>query len=100
MQLAAAGDVQRADINARAFAAKIPGAVDFTIGRAIVTGTAILYPAAPSIVADAQVADLRYGVTTIAEARAKGNYRGGNGDRKSAVQGKRGAGRVDLGGGR
>src|SRR3546814_16903357 len=79
MQLAAAGDVQRADINARAFAAKIPGAVDFTIGRAIVTGTAILYPAAPSIVADAQVADLRYGVTTIAEARAKVNYRGGNG---------------------
>src|SRR3546814_15890487 len=71
MQLAAAGDVQRADINARAFAAKIPGAVDFTIGRAIVTGTAILYPAAPSIVADAQVADLRYGVTTIAEARAQ-----------------------------
>src|SRR3546814_13226385 len=68
MQLAAAGDVQRADINARAFAAKIPGAVDFTIGRAIVTGTAILYPAAPSIVAAAQVADLRYGVTTIAEA--------------------------------
>ncbi|MCM8730659.1 translocation/assembly module TamB domain-containing protein [Hephaestia sp. GCM10023244] len=90
VQLAAAGDVQRADLNARAYAAKIPGAVDFTIGRAIVTGTAILYPAAPSIVADAQVADLRYGVTTIAAARAKINYRGGNGTAQIVANGSNG----------
>src|SRR3546814_18808940 len=54
------------------------------------TGTAILYPAAPSIVADAQVADLRYGVTTIAEARAKVNYRGGNGTAQLVANGSNG----------
>src|SRR3546814_8356579 len=90
MRLAGAGVVQRADINARAFAAKTPGACDVTSGRAIVTGTGILYPAAPSIVADAQVADLRYGVTTIAEARAKVNYRGGNGTAQLVANGSNG----------
>src|SRR3546814_6927841 len=54
------------------------------------TGTAILYPAAPSIGADAQVADLRYGVTTIAEARAKVNYRGGNGTAQLVANGSNG----------
>src|SRR3546814_14531203 len=65
MQLAAAGDVQRADINARAFAAKIPGAVDFTIGRAIVTGTAILYPAAP------RSAERRVGKECVSTCRSR-----------------------------
>ncbi|WP_430984519.1 hypothetical protein, partial [Escherichia coli] len=36
--------VQRVDVAARASNAKVPGAVDFTIGRAIVNAQAILYP--------------------------------------------------------
>ncbi len=90
VRLAAAGDVQRADIDARAAAAKIPGNVDFTIGRAIVDASVILYPAAPSVVADVQIADLRYGPTTIATARAKIDYRGGNGTAKLVADGSNG----------
>jgi translocation and assembly module TamB len=76
--LGAEGRYQRASINARASAATIPGAVDFTIGRAIITADAVLYDQ-PKIVADAQVADMRYGATVIQTGRIKVNYAGGSG---------------------
>ena len=90
VRLAAQGDVQRADIAAHAYHAKIPGQVDFTIGRAIVNATAILYPDAPQITGDAQVADLHYGPTAIAKARAKIDYRGGKGTAQLVANGSNG----------
>lgn len=72
--LAAEGNVQRADFDARAYNAKIPGAVDFTIGRALAKGTIILYPAGPRVLADVQLANLRYGETVLSVARAKIDY--------------------------
>ncbi|MGN6271177.1 MAG: translocation/assembly module TamB domain-containing protein [Sphingomonas sp.] len=90
VRLAAQGDVQRADIAAHAYHAKIPGQVDFTIGRAIVSATAILYPNAPQITGDAQVADLHYGPTAIAKARAKIDYRGGKGTAQLVANGSNG----------
>jgi len=72
--LAAEGDVQRADFDARAFNAKIPGAIDFTIGRALAKGTIILYPSGPRVLADVQLANLRYGGTMLSVARAKIDY--------------------------
>lgn len=88
--LGAQGAYQRASINARANAATIPGSVDFTIGRALIAATVVLYPKAPSVVADAQVADLRYGPTVIQSARAKVNYTGGRGTAQALLTGSNG----------
>ncbi len=90
VDLGAQGKYQRAAVNARAYAATIPGQVDFTIGRALVNATVVLYDNAPSVVADAQVADMRYGPTVIQAARAKVNYTGGRGTAQALLTGSNG----------
>jgi translocation and assembly module TamB len=87
--LAAQGKYQRADIDARAYAATIPGSVDFTIGRAIVKASVVLADT-PQVVADAQVADMRYGPTVIQSGRAKVNYTGGRGTAQALFTGSNG----------
>ncbi len=89
VKLANQGGYQRADVAARANGATIPGMVDFTIGRAIVTASAVLTPT-PQIVADAQVADLRYGAVVLSAARAKVNYVGGRGTAQALATGSSG----------
>lgn len=89
--LAAQGKVQRADVNATANNARIPGASPITIDRAIIKAVAILYPNAPSIVGDAQVAGLRQGVLVIQTARARIDYRGGRGAAQLVATGANGA---------
>ncbi|KQT32224.1 hypothetical protein ASG29_10380 [Sphingomonas sp. Leaf412] len=84
--LGAQGRYQRAAVNARAFAATIPGQVDFTIGRALIAANVVLYDT-PSVVADVQVADMRYGPTVIQSARAKVNYAGGRGTAQAVLTG-------------
>jgi translocation and assembly module TamB len=88
--LGAEKSYQRATVNARAYAATIPGTVDFTIGRAIITADAVLYPRGPRVVADAQVADMRYGATVIQSARAKVNYAEGSGTAQALLTGSSG----------
>ena len=87
--LSAQGRYQRAAIDARAYAATIPGAIDFTIGRALIKADAILYDK-PQITADAQVADLRYGATVIQAGRVKVNYAGGSGTAQALLTGSNG----------
>ncbi|TXC70435.1 hypothetical protein FSB78_05370 [Sphingomonas ginsenosidivorax] len=89
VRLANQGGYQRADVAARANGATIPGMVDFTIGRAIISATAVLTPT-PQIVADAQVADLRYGAVVLSAARAKVNYVGGRGTAQALATGSSG----------
>ncbi|WP_326524387.1 translocation/assembly module TamB domain-containing protein [Sphingomonas sp.] len=88
--LSAQGNVQRADVDARAANAVIPGTAGLTIGRAIVKGTAILYPNQPAITGDAQVASLRMGDFLLRTARAKIDYRGGNGTAQAFAEGSSG----------
>ncbi|MCW6529593.1 translocation/assembly module TamB domain-containing protein [Sphingomonas sp. MMSM20] len=88
-RLAAEGKYQRADIDARAHAAKIPGSVDFTIGRAIATASIVLYDQ-PKVLADVQIGDMRYGPTVIESARAKINYTGGRGTAQALLTGSNG----------
>jgi translocation and assembly module TamB len=88
--LAAQGKYQRADVNARASQATVPGISGFTIGRAIVTASLVLYPNAPQVVADAQVADLRYGPTVLQTGRVKVNYVGGRGTAQALLTGSNG----------
>ncbi|WP_066778916.1 translocation/assembly module TamB domain-containing protein [Sphingomonas sp. CCH5-D11] len=85
-RLSAQGRYQRADVDARAYAAQIPGEIDFVIGRAIVKASMVLYDN-PQIVADAQVADLRYGPTVIQTGRVKVNYAGGRGTAQAVLTG-------------
>lgn len=84
--LRAQGKYQRASVNARALSATIPGMVDFTIGRALINADIVLYDK-PQIVADAQVADLRYGATVLDSGRVKVDYRGGSGTAQALFTG-------------
>ncbi len=88
--LAAQGRYQRADVAARAYRAVIPGVAGFTIGRAIVNASVVLYPTAPQVVADAQVADLHYGPTVLSTGRVKVNYVGGHGTAQALLTGSNG----------
>ena len=89
VQLGARGKYQRALVDARAYAATIPGQADFTIGRAIVNADVTLYDK-PQVLADAQVADLRYGATVIQSARARVDYRNGAGTAQALATGSNG----------
>ncbi|MGT2512900.1 translocation/assembly module TamB domain-containing protein [Sphingomonas panni] len=88
-RLSAQGKYQRADVNAQASNAVIPGNMSLRIGRAIVTGSAVLYDQ-PEIVADAQVANLSMGEFVLQRSRAKINYRGGNGTAQLFAEGSSG----------
>ncbi|WP_430636981.1 hypothetical protein [Sphingomonas hankookensis] len=88
-RLSAQGRYQRADVNAQASNAVIPGNMGLRIGRAIVTASAILYDQ-PEIVADAQVANLSMGDFVLARSRARVNYRGGNGTAQLFAEGSSG----------
>ncbi len=84
------GGYQRADVAARAYNASIPGIADFTIGRAIVDANVVMFPKAPQVIADVQVADTRYNAFVIQAMRAKVNYVGGRGTAQALLTGSSG----------
>lgn len=87
--LSAQGKLQRADINATAANATIPGAAKLSIGRALITGSVVLADT-PEIVGDVQVANLRQGNFVLKAARAKIDYRGGSGAAQAFATGSTG----------
>ncbi|HYD37694.1 MAG TPA: translocation/assembly module TamB domain-containing protein [Allosphingosinicella sp.] len=90
VRLAAAGRYQQADIDAVASGARIPGQNPILIQRGLVRATVILYPDAPHIVGDAQLAGVRSANFFLARARAKIDYRGGNGAAQLFAEGTSG----------
>ncbi|HEY7809895.1 MAG TPA: translocation/assembly module TamB domain-containing protein [Allosphingosinicella sp.] len=90
IRLAAAGRYQRADVDARANGATIPGETAITIQRALVQATVILYPDAPHIVGDAQFEGVRANNFFLARGRAKADYRGGRGTAQLFAEGSSG----------
>ncbi|MBB4153536.1 translocation and assembly module TamB [Sphingomonas jinjuensis] len=90
VRLANQGGNQRADVAARAYNATIPGNVDFTIGRAIVNASVVMFPKALQVVADVQLADTRYNAFVIEAARAKVNYVDGRGTAQALLTGTSG----------
>jgi translocation and assembly module TamB len=90
VRLSAVGSVQRADVSARANGAQIPGDPPILIQRGLIEATAILYPNAPSIVGDVQLAGVRRGELLVQTARARVNYRGGRGQAQVVAQGSSG----------
>ncbi len=89
-RLSAQGSNQRVDVNARANGATIPGTNPIIIQRAIIQATAVLYPGAPSIVANAEMAGVRSGTLSMERARARINYQNGSGRAQIVAQGSSG----------
>ncbi|MCW4463597.1 translocation/assembly module TamB domain-containing protein [Sphingomonas sp. BT-65] len=90
VDLSAQGKYQQAVVRATATNAQIPGDMEITIGRAIVNATVVLYDDAPSIVGEAQVANLKSGEFVLARSRAKIDYRGGRGTAQAFAEGSSG----------
>jgi translocation and assembly module TamB len=88
--LSVEGKYQRADIAAHAYNATIPGSTEFTIGRALLSANVVMFPNAPRIQADAQVANMRYGPTVFSAARAKIDYTNGSGTAQAVIAGSSG----------
>ena len=90
VRLSAAGRYQRADVDARAAGAEIPGERPILIQRGLIAATIILYPDAPHIVGDAQLAGVRSDNFALSRARAKIDYRGGRGTAQLFAEGTSG----------
>ena len=90
VRLAAAGRYQRVDVAATANGARTPGDTPIIIQRGLINAYAILYPDAPEIVGDAQLAGLASGDLFVDRARVRINYRGGNGQAQLFAEGRRG----------
>lgn len=89
VELAAVGKTQRAIVDATARNAVFSGPANLSIGRAIIDADIIFYDQ-PQITADVQLADTRSGAFTIAAARGKIDYRGGNGTARLLAEGRNG----------
>lgn len=87
VRLSAAGAYQRAIIALNARDALLPGPASVMIGRAIIAADMILTEQ-PQIVADVQVARTRMGELQIAAARAKVDYRNGQGSARVMAEGR------------
>jgi len=90
VSLSAVGRYQRADVHARAEGAQIPGEQPILIQRGLADATIILYPDAPHIVGDAQLAGVRGAAFALTRARAKIDYRGGRGTAQLFAEGTSG----------
>ncbi|TFI59916.1 hypothetical protein E2493_01295 [Sphingomonas parva] len=90
IRLAAAGRYQRADVDATANGARIPGDTPILIQRAIVNASVILYPDAPHVVGDAQFAGVRSDNFHLARGRVRADYRGGRGTAQVFAEGSSG----------
>ena len=89
VRLDSAGQYQEALFNLRAQNASLPGPSNLTVGSAIIDGRVVLYDT-PYVVADAELAQTRYGDIYINAARAKIDYRDGSGTARVLAEGTSG----------
>lgn len=89
VRLAAAGRYQQALINLRARNAVLPPPANIAVGAAIVDARVTLYDQ-PEVIADAQLAQARFGTTDISALRTIINYRGGRGFARGLAEGTAG----------
>jgi translocation and assembly module TamB len=88
VRLAAAGRYQRADVVAQANGATIPGPNPILIQRGAIQASVILYPDAPHIVGEAQLAGVRANNLLLRQARARIDYRAGRGTAQLVADGQ------------
>jgi translocation and assembly module TamB len=87
VQLLAAGANQRAVLALNANNTRLPGPAGLVIDRAIVAADLVLAEQ-PQVTADVQLAGARMGQLQIAAARAKVDYRGGQGSARVMAEGR------------
>jgi translocation and assembly module TamB len=90
VQLAAQGNVQRADVLARANNARIPAEPAITIQSGIIRATALLLPAGPSVTGDARLVNVRRDTLLIANTQARIRYANGAGQIALTADGRSG----------
>lgn len=90
LRLAAAGSSQRIDADIAASAARIPGDVPILIGRGTIRGTAILYPAGPSVEGRFDLANVVSGDNSLTIAQGRASYRNGSGSVALVARGRAG----------
>ena len=86
VRLGAQGQYQEALVNLRAQNTTLPGPAQLSIGSAIVDARVVLYDT-PYVVADAQLAQTRFGSFNLTAARAKIDYRDGRGKARVLAEG-------------
>ncbi|MBL4897061.1 MAG: translocation/assembly module TamB domain-containing protein [Erythrobacter sp.] len=86
VRLDAAGEYQQALVNLRAQNTVLPGPANLAIGSAIIDARIVLYDQ-PYVVADAQLSQTTFGSLNLAAARAKIDYRDGNGTARILAEG-------------
>jgi translocation and assembly module TamB len=79
VRLTSAGGVQRADVDLRASAARVPGPMPITVGSGVITATVLLPDSGPSIIGQFALAEVRQGTFAIQRARGRVNYANGSG---------------------
>ena len=87
VMLSAFSGKQRAIVAATALNSRLPGPAGLTLERAIIDADIILYDQ-PQLVADVQIEGLQMQELQIAAARAKIDYRGGQGSAKIMAEGR------------
>ena len=90
VRLSAAGRYQRADLSATANGARIPGESPILVQRGLAQATVILYPDAPHVVGDVQLAGVRSDNFFLQRGRVKADYRGGRGTAQLFAEGTSG----------
>ena len=89
VRLGAVGRYQAAVVNIRANNTVLPPPANIAVGAAIVDARIVLYDQ-PEIVADAQIAQARFGSTDLNALRAQVSYRGGSGFARMIAEGTSG----------
>jgi translocation and assembly module TamB len=91
VRLAAAGSVQRADVDLRAASARVPGPMPITIGSGVIRATMMLPDSGPSVTGQFALANVRQGTFAISRARGRVNYANGQGRAALTAAGQSGA---------
>ena len=78
-RLSAAGSVQRADLDVRAKAARLPGPMPITIGSGSITATVLLPPEGPTVNGRFALSEVRQNTLVVARAQGRIDYRNGSG---------------------
>jgi translocation and assembly module TamB len=90
IRLGAEGEVQRADANLKAANARLPVEPAVTVGSGALRATAILYPGAPSVTAEARIGTLRRGGFLLESAQVRAKFKGAEGQVGLTARGESG----------
>jgi translocation and assembly module TamB len=96
VRLAAQGALQRADVDLRASAARLPGPAPVTIGNGTLHAVVLMTPGTPSVTGQFAFGDLRYGSVALARVQGTIEERDGRGRVRLVARGNQAGAPFDL----